>query len=206
MVKRRRVRFWLLSGRGISDTMLLGGCFLVGSLLGTLLVARFGSSVEDTIGTYLNAWALQLAESGSFQPAWLKDLLHNLRFPVLALLLGFVPLGVVGIPLLFLFRGLLISFTAASFLKVYAYQGLLAAGLLYGPAEAVSVLALFAAGAFAFSGAMERASGSLPARRKAVQSRAYAPALLMTCAVLAVSLLQSAASPWTMKVICALVR
>lgn len=199
MAKRRRLRVWMMPKAKVqSGLLLLSACFVLGSMVGVLLVCRLGSGGESAVNSYLNEWASALGQQAGTKTLWLSDLLHHLRFPAVVLLLGFVPLGVFGIPIAFFLRGMLISFTASSFLKLYAYRGILAAFLLYGPAEVVEILVLFAAGMAAFRGARNLAFGSVPSKPKKAPKGGKVPAVLCALGLVVASLLQSALSGWTL--------
>lgn len=200
MAKRRRIRVWMVPNmRGGDGLLWLGVCFAVGSLAGTLLVSRFWSGGEASVSQYLDTWVLGL--EAQRQPyAWLTDLVHHLRFPGAVLLCGFVPIGVGAIPLLFLARGVLISFTVSAFFKLYAWRGMAAALLLYGPAELAGLLLQFVVGVQALRMARERAFATVTPRRRK-QTPSLRPGLLWGVGMLGISLLQSALTPWTMGLI-----
>lgn len=201
MAKRRRIRIWMFPKvGGEHGLLLLGGCFILGSLIGTLLVARFWSGGEASVSAYLSEWALGLEETHRQPFDWLTELFHHLRFPVAVLLFGFVPIGVGAIPILFCVRGVLISFTASAFLKLYAWRGMAATLLLYGPAELLGLFLQFVVGVHALRMAQERAF-STGGIRKRKQSPSLQPGLALGIGVLGVSLLQSALTPWTMQLI-----
>lgn len=201
MAKRRRIRVWMFPKVGTDNgLLLLGVCFVFGSLIGTLLVARFWTGGEASVSQYLNEWALGLEEIQRQSFDWLTDLVHHLRFPVAVLLFGFVPIGVGAIPVLFFVRGVLISFTVSSFLKLYAWRGMAATLLLYGPAELAGLLLQFVVGVRALRMAQERAF-STGITRRSRQTTSLRPGLTWGMGVLGVSLLQSALTPWTMGLI-----
>lgn len=199
MTKRRRLRVWMMPKIRIrSGRLLLSACFVLGSMVGVLLVCRLGSGGESAVNSYLNEWASTLSQQSGAGTSWLSDLLRHFRFPAAVLFLGFVPLGVFGIPIAFFLRGMLISFTASSFLKMYAYRGMLAAVLLYGPAEVAEILVLFALGTASFQAARHLAFGLGSGKGKKPQKEHEVPAIFYALALAAVSLVQSALSPWTL--------
>lgn len=199
MAKRRRLRVWMMPRADVrSDLLLLSACFVLGSAVGVLLVCRLGTGGESAVNSYLNEWASALGQRAGTKTPWLSDLLRHLRFPAAVLTLGFVPLGVFGIPAAFFLRGMLISFTAASFLKMYAYRGILAAFLLYGPAEVVEILVIFAAGTAAFRRARSLAFGPVPSKSKKSPENSAVPAVLCALGLIGASLVQSALSGWTL--------
>lgn len=194
MSTRRRVRIWLLPGEH-SALLFLSACFVGGSLLGALLAAHLTSGGESAVSRYLTQWAQTLTQRPETVP-WLADLLRHLRFPAAVALLGLVPLGVFGVPLAFGVRGMLISFTVASLLKMYAYRGMMSAFLLYGPAEVAELLLLFFLGVPALSsaGALAAGQGSPKPRHRAKERKT--PVVMRLLGLTAVSLGQSVLSGW----------
>ena len=86
----------------------LGMAFLLGGgagcLLGGMVNGAGGSALSDYLQTYLT-----LAQDGTEgAPGFWAVLWEQMRFPLAALLMGFTALGVIGLPVLFAVRGLLL--------------------------------------------------------------------------------------------------
>jgi len=71
---------------------------------------------------------------------------QTVRWPLLALLLGFTALGVLGLPLLFVVRGFLLSFSIASFVRMFGTAGSLFAFLVFGISNSLAIPVLFVLG------------------------------------------------------------
>lgn len=79
-------------------------------------------------------------------PALASLVWDTVRWPLLALLLGFTALGLLGLPLLFAVRGFLLAFSIASFVRLFGGAGCLLALLVFGVSGALSVPVLFVLG------------------------------------------------------------
>ena len=98
---------------------------------------------------------LRAAQAGEITAPALASLVWDtVRWPLLALLLGFTALGLLGLPLLFAVRGFLLAFSIASFVRLFGGAGCLLALLVFGVSGALSVPVLFVLGV----------QGLLPAR------------------------------------------
>ena len=94
---------------------------------------------------------LRAAQAGEPSPPALAALVwETLRWPLLALLLGFTALGLLALPLLFAVRGFLLAFSIASFVRLFGGTGCLLALLVFGVGGAFSVPALFVLGVQSF--------------------------------------------------------
>lgn len=90
--------------------------FLVsGVLCGYLYAGRCSADMLDELRRYFDAY-LSLATAGPLSGETLaRTLVCFLRAPLLAFLLGFASIGVVGLPLLFAAQGFLLSFSLCCF-------------------------------------------------------------------------------------------
>ena len=132
--------------------------FLGGGLIGTLFpwVMSWESKLflRDYLVDYLGLFREEILR-GSF-PALLWD---ALSFYFLLLLLGFVFLGVLGIPLLCFVQGFFLAFGCACFWHVFGSSGLLPAFALFGLPSLFWAPVLFLVGAGGFVNALPQ-SGS----------------------------------------------
>lgn len=121
-------------------------CFFAGGLLGCLLMARVAGGAGEGLEAYVQSF-LRAAESGALSaPDLLPSMWECIRWPLLALLLGFTALGLLGLPVLFAVRGFLLAFSIASFVRVLGSAGCLLAFLLFGVTGAISVPVFFMLG------------------------------------------------------------
>ena len=138
----QEAKVWRRLGEGrLPALLVLAACFLAGGLLGTL--AAGGASGLDA---YLSAFLAQARSGGLRAPSLLAQVWTVIRWPGLVVLLGFSAVGLVGIPVAFGGRGVLLSFSIASFVRVYGGAGGLLASLLFGTSGILSVPVLFVLG------------------------------------------------------------
>ena len=130
-------RGWAYSGAG-------GNC-------GLLFVGRAGRMpagipYQESLAAYVEGF-LRAAQAWEITAPALASLVWDtVRWPLLALLLGFTALGLLGLPLLFAVRGFLLAFSIASFVRLFGGVGCLLALLVFGVSGALSVPVLFVLG------------------------------------------------------------
>ena len=112
-------------------------CFLLGGLVGCLLASHIGGGGQESLAAYVEGF-LRAAQAGEITAPALASLVWDtVRWPLLALLLGFTALGLLGLPLLFAVRG---------FVRLFGGAGCLLALLVFGVSGALSVPVLFVLG------------------------------------------------------------
>ena len=148
---RTFVAAWKVPGDGILPALVLtGSCFLAGGLAGCLLAAQVGGAGQTSLTSYLQAF-LQASHQGAVDvPALWLQIWDSLRWPLMALLLGFTALGVLGLPVLFAVRGFLLSFSIAAFVRAFGGAGCLLALVVFGVGGVLSLPALFLLGVQSF--------------------------------------------------------
>lgn len=124
----------------------LATCFLLGGLAGCLMSTFVGGAGQESLRDYLEHFLNTARSSGVAAPGLAVQLWDCLRWPGLALLLGFTALGVLGLPLLFAARGFLLAFSIAAFVRVFGSAGCLLALLVFGTGGVFSIPALFVLG------------------------------------------------------------
>lgn len=121
-------------------------CFFAGGLAGCLLAGSVGGNGGESLAAYLNGF-LQAAGRGEAAGPPLAVLLwSDLRWPLLALLLGFTALGLLALPVLFALRGFLLAFSISSFVRLLGREGCLLAVLVFGVPGIWAVPVLFVLG------------------------------------------------------------
>lgn len=147
----RRADRWRASADGAAPFLAVAAaCFLLGGLAGCLLAGSVGGGGQESLAAYVEGF-LQAAQAGEISPPALAALAwETLRWPLLALLLGFTALGLLALPLLFAVRGFLLAFSIASFVRLFGGAGCLLALLVFGVGGAVSVPVLFVLGVQSF--------------------------------------------------------
>ena len=153
---------WNVPERGLLPALTaIAVSFLLGALAGCLLSAFLEGEGLERLEGYLEAF-LQSSGSGAPEgPGLLRQLWATLRWPLLALVLGFTSLGVLGLPLLFAVRGFLLAYSVAAFVRVFGGAGCLLAFLIFGVPGCLSVPALFVLGAQGLAAACRLAGRSL---------------------------------------------
>ncbi len=151
-MRRTVAGIWDVPADGAAPALIvLAASFFLGAAAGCILASRVDGDALEGLGSYISAF---LAASGAGEvtaPALLPLLWETLRWPLITAVLGFTALGLLGIPILFAVRGFLLSFAAASFVKVLGGTGGLLAFLLFGISGMVSVPALFVLGVQGFN-------------------------------------------------------
>lgn len=156
MRKRVLKVFDLPSSGGTAVLFILSVAFLVGGMAGCVLVNRVGGNGEVALEEFLEGY-LSVVNSGELtRPNILTLVWETLRWPLFIFLLSVTPLGLFAIPVLFLVRGFLLSFSIASFFRVLGTSGLALALALFGFTGVLYVPVLFILGVqgFLLSGAM----------------------------------------------------
>lgn len=121
-------------------------CFFLGGLAGCLLAAQVDGGGSESLAAYLEGF-LQASVDGAVETPGLPVLIwETVRWPLLAALLGFTALGLLGLPVLFLTRGFLMGFSIAAFVRLFGSGGCLLAVLVFGVSGVFSLPALFVLG------------------------------------------------------------
>lgn len=130
----------------LAALVVVGACFLGGALAGCLAAGWISEEGQAGLTRYLEQF-LQAAAAGQTQaPALLLQVWDILRWPLLALLLGFTGLGLLGLPLLFVARGFLLSFSIAAVTGLMGGSGCILGFLLFGISGAISLPVFFVLG------------------------------------------------------------
>jgi len=164
----------------------LGICFAVGALGGFF----FSGGTEDNpeLLDYLRRYFQMAGQGGGVEPALWSSVWDFARWPLAAFLLGSTALGALGIPLLMGVRGFLLSFSTATFARLFGFPGVAASLAAFGVTALVAVPVLFAVSADAFRQSLARLSGErTPSWGQRIQAMTPCAGLL----VLAVALQQT---------------
>lgn len=146
----------LPSSGGTAVLVILSVAFFVGSLAGCVLVNRVGGNGEVALEEFLEGY-LSVANAGDLtRPNALTLVWETIRWPLFIVLLSVTPLGLFAIPVLFLVRGFLLSFSISSFFRVLGASGIALAFVLFGVTGVLYVPVLFILGVqgFLMSGVM----------------------------------------------------
>ena len=136
-----------MSSNGMTAAlMIMAVLFFVGGVAGCLLAGRAGGEGEAALNGYLDGF-LNVTVSGEMtKPSFFVLLWKAVRWPLFVFLCGFTPIGLIAIPVLFLVRSFLLSFSISSFFHVLGAKGLLFAFSVFGISGLVHIPILFVFG------------------------------------------------------------
>lgn len=129
--QKRTVHRWpgKLPAPAIVQTLLLGGCFFLGLLLGPVFAGKVLASDAGELNEYLQSYLLLEQEE---TPSFFRYLFLYFRYPLLAFFSGFTPLGVFLLPIFSLSQGFFLSYSVSCFASVLGQQGVLLAVAGFG--------------------------------------------------------------------------
>ena len=145
-------------------------CFAVGAVGGCVFAGRLGADTQTRLLDYLGSYFAVLDGDeaiglSSFSAVW-----EIVRWPLLAFVLGFTALGVVGLPVVFSVRGFLLSYAVAVLVRLYGVTGLMVSLAVFGVSGFLVLPALFTLGVDSFRGA-----GAMAVRLMGDGKRAFPP-------------------------------
>ena len=117
--------------RQLGPLTALGCSFILGGVLGSLMVSLIAGQAAQELESFLRDY-LSAAQAGEIQARFWPMLWEQGRFLIGLCILGVTALGVAGIPVLFLARGFLFSFSVAAFCRIFGPVGLASAFFLFG--------------------------------------------------------------------------
>ena len=182
MGRRKKWKVDLLSGRAAA-LILLSILFLVGSVVGCVTAGL----IRDPSGALLDYvyGYLELLAHDGVTPRFVSVLWETMRFPVVAVLLGFTALGTAGLPVLFVVRGFLLCYAVSVFYRILGLTGLVLGFVLFGFSALIWMPVLFHLG-------VQGLLGSYGLFRRAVGDGRYPlrynGGFLVCCGVCAVAL------------------
>lgn len=113
-VKTRKLRYVTFDGASLRSLLLAQFLFL-GILAGYGTAARCSAGGAEDLRRYLDSYLASSSAAALTVGTVLRTFFCFFRAPVLAFLLGFALLGVVGVPLLFAAQGFVLSFSLFTF-------------------------------------------------------------------------------------------
>lgn len=175
MKKRRRDRALRVSrGSWMPPLSVLCLFFALGVILGFLFAKEISQTENSALFLYMEEY-LSAVRNGNFTlPGILPVLWETFRWPLLVVLLSFTAIGFLGIPVVFIVRGFLLSFAVAAFVRVFGGIGVVLAFLLFGITGALSVPVLFVLGVQGMMACRDLAMGLTGEKRGGrIYDRAY---------------------------------
>lgn len=182
---------------GPTQLIVLGLCFGVGTLSGFFFSCWGGKDPE--LSDYLRQYFQMIGRGEAVAPSLWSSIWDLTRWLLGAFLLGSTALGAVGIPALMGTRGFLLSYSAATFARLFGLSGMAVSLASFGMAALVAVPVLFVVASDAFRQSLGRLSGD---RSPGWSQRAQALAPCAGLIVLAVAL-QQTVMPVFLAAICA---
>lgn len=156
--------------------------FLLGVLGGCLVAASLGGESTETLSAYIYSYLGAAREGLTALPGLLPAVWNTVRWPLLALLLGFSALGCLGLPVLFAMRGFLLAFAAAAFVRMFGAAGAGLAFLLMGLTGLLSLPVFFVAGVHSLRTALVLLDRVLSRGKRPVVYRSVHPLQWGMCA------------------------
>lgn len=146
-MRKNVLKVWDLPSNGSTAALIIiAVAFFIGGLAGCTLAGRAEGGGEAALNGYLDGF-LNVAISGeTVRPEFVLLLWRSIRWPLFVVVLGFTPIGLIGVPTLFLIRAFLLSFSIASFFHVSGINGLLFAFSVFGITGLIYVPILFILG------------------------------------------------------------
>ena len=152
-MRRRVVQIWNTPG-GVTTALLVVSCaFVSGGIAGLLVASQVAGEGQTTLAAYIESYLAAAQQRPAVAPGFFAVALDLLRWPCLAVFMGFLSLGVVGVPILFAVRGFLLSFA-----RMFGGAGGMLAFFAFGLTGLLAVPALFVLGVQSFGMALRRLS------------------------------------------------
>lgn len=190
-MERRQVRRWALEGH-LLWLVVLAVAFLLGGGLGLAFGCAVGGEGSQALSQYLTAY-LELAAEGEIAIQPILIFWEGLKLPLLALVLGFTALGVVGLPLVLAIRGFSLVYGVTCLCRLLGAEGLLVGGVLFGLTALIAVPALFVLGVLGMEGGWSLLRRSLGHRRSPLP---YGGDYFLRCGGCVVAVAVSAVVEW----------
>lgn len=145
-----------LRGPGLeqrSALLCLAVCFAAGTVGGCFFAGALDEDAATSLFDYFGGYFASIESGQALHLSLLSAVWEVVRWPLLAFVLGFTALGVVGLPVAFCVRGFLLSYAVSVLVRLYGVIGLVAALAVFGFSGFFVLPALFTLGVDAFRGA-----------------------------------------------------
>lgn len=147
MKKRRKLRVLHFRQGGRTPALFcLSACFLCGIIAGCIWADSVTGSGGTSLAEYINGYLGALREGTVDRSGVLAAVWETARWPLITVVLAFTALGLIAIPVLFVVRGFLLSFSVACFIRILGSTGAILAFLLFGVTGALCLPVLFILG------------------------------------------------------------
>ena len=125
-------------------SLLLGGSFLLGGVLGFLI--SFTGAHNAELADYLLDYFFAVGAAESWSISVLSGIWNVLRWPFFAFLLGISKVGLVAIPALLFFRAFLLSNAISVFMTLFQLKGLVVSLVVFAIPTLLIVPLIYAIG------------------------------------------------------------
>lgn len=162
-----------LRGPGLeqrSALLCLAVCFAAGAVGGCFFAGALDEDAATSLFDYFGGYFTSMENGQVLHLSLLSAVWEVVRWPLLAFVLGFTALGVVGLPVAFCVRGFLLSYAVSVLVRLYGSVGLVAALAVFGVSGFFVLPALFALGVDAF-----RVAGSMTGNLLGDSRRTFSP-------------------------------
>ena len=146
-MRRKALKKADMSSNGMTAALIIMAVvFFVGGVAGCILAGRAEGEGEAALNGYLDGYLNNAVSGEMAKPSFFVLLWKAVRWPLFVFLCGFTPVGLIGIPVLFLARAFLLSFSISSFFRVLGAKGLLFAFSVFGLSGLIYIPILFVLG------------------------------------------------------------
>ena len=146
----------LPSNGSAAALIVLSILFFVGGIAGCIFADKVDGSGSIAATEYLNGYLSVVSSGETLNSQLFAVIWKTARWPLIVVALGLTPLGLIGIPITFLVRAFLLSFSISSFFRILGPQGLVFGFALFGITGMFCIPILFVLGvqSFLYSGAL----------------------------------------------------
>ena len=150
-MRKNILKIWDLPSNGATAALIIMAIvFLVGGFAGCTLAGQSDSAGDAALSRYLDGFLNVAVSDDLIKPKFIFLLWKTIRWPLFIFFLGLTPIGLIGIPVLFLVRAFLLSFSIASFYHVSGTEGLVFAFFIFGITGIIYIPILFVLGIHSF--------------------------------------------------------
>lgn len=153
-----------------SALLCLAVCFAAGAVGGCFFAGALDKDAAANLFDYFGGYFASIEDGQAPHLSLLFSVWEVVRWPLLAFVLGFTVLGVVGLPVTFCVRGFLLSYAVSVLVRLYGTVGLVAALAVFGFSSFFVLPALFTLGVDAF-----RAAGFMTGNLLGDSRRSFSP-------------------------------
>ena len=145
-------------------------CFLIGLIAGFIFVLYF--LPDGALSDYLIEYCA-LLKTGSANISLAAAFKDCFFWPALIALLSATSLCLVGLPILFVIRGFLLSFAGCALVRVFSGEGVVLGAVLFSVPALIVIPVMFVLGCIGLSSAMRKLPNASPVTAKPIGLGVY---------------------------------